>query len=75
MKLGATAVSRIAKKFGGQSALARLLGLDRSTVCHWDRPSGLKGRDGAIPDRYHKRIIAGAKAQKIKLRPEELVNV
>jgi hypothetical protein len=70
-----TAVERIAKKFGGQAALARELKITRSAVCHWNRPRDAGGRDGSIPDVYHAGIIAAAKRKKLGLKKEELINV
>lgn len=72
-----TAVDRMVEKFGGTNEFAAVCQVDPSRVRHWRRPasSGGNARGGAIPDIYHARIIAAAKARRIKVNPAELVNV
>jgi len=72
-----TAVDRMVEKFGGTSEFAAVCKVDPSRVRHWRRPasSGGNARGGAIPDIYHSRILAAAKARRIKVGPAELVNV
>jgi hypothetical protein len=53
-------------KFGGQSALARLVGKRQSTVQHW-------ASTGNIPAKWHKELLRVAADRGISLRPEELV--
>jgi len=55
-----------------QSQLAKLLKLDRSTVCRWDLPRNRGGRGGIIPQRNHKKIKAIAARKKILLEPGDL---
>lgn len=72
-----TAVERVADKFGGFGPFARLLGLHESAVRQWnmDKAVNRRGRDGSIPDAYHKKIVALAKKHRVKLRVSEMVNV
>lgn len=43
--------------FGGQAALARALGLHRSTVCRWTMPVSKRGTGGRIPGAAKDRIM------------------
>lgn len=72
-----TAVERIAAKTEhGLAGLATWAGVSRSTACNWNRPADKhNGRGGAIPDRYHERIINNAAADGVRIEPGELVNV
>jgi len=56
----------VIEKFGGQSALARLIGKNPSTVQHW-------AKTGEIPAKWHGEILRVARAQGINLLPGELV--
>src|SRR5947209_4713816 len=56
----------IIRKFGGQSALARLIGKGPSTVQYWSRA-------GVIPTKWHGPLLRLASEQGIELAPEELV--
>ena len=53
----------IIDKFGGQSALARLLGKGQSTVQHW--------YVNGIPAKWQKPILELAQKQEINLQPED----
>lgn len=53
-------------KFGGQSALARLIGKAPSTVQHWTRV-------GHIPSKWHGPLLELARKQGISLDPADLV--
>jgi hypothetical protein len=53
-------------KFGGQSALARLIGKRQSTVQHW-------ASTGHIPAKWHRQILELAAEHGIDVRPEDLV--
>jgi hypothetical protein len=57
---------RIIQRFGGQSALARLLGKRQSTVQHW-------WQSGLIPAKWHRVILNAAKSAGIRLGAEDLV--
>lgn len=54
---------KVIAKFGGQSALAKLLGKGQSTVQHWSR----KG----IPAKWQKPLLDLAKANGIDLSPDD----
>lgn len=53
-------------KFGGQTALARLLDKPQSTVHYWSK-------SGTIPAKWHGEIIALAQEQGLELRPSDLI--
>lgn len=53
-------------RFGGQSALARLIGKRPSTVQHW-------AATGTIPAKWHRDLIRIAQENGIALRAEDLV--
>lgn len=58
--------ARIVAKFSGQSALARLLGKNQSTVQHWVSA-------GSIPTKWHGELLKIARAQGIDLRPQDFI--
>jgi len=55
--------AKIIDKFGGQSALARLLGTRQSTIQHW--------YNNRIPAKWQKTILDLAKEQEISLKAED----
>jgi hypothetical protein len=57
---------RVIDRFGGQSALARLMGKKQSTVHYWTST-------GRIPPRYHAQLLKLASAHGLNLTPSELV--
>ena len=57
---------QIIDRFGGQSALAALLGKRQSTVQHW-------ARTGRIPSQWHERLLELAFQQGISLEPKDFV--
>ena len=59
--------SQIINRFGGQSALAGLLGRRQSTVQHW-------ARTGRIPSQWHVRLMELARQQGIALEPRDFVS-
>jgi len=61
-----TPAERVIRKFGGQSALARLLGKGPSTVFHWKST-------GAIPAKWHGLLLELATEHNVDLLPEDLV--
>ena len=71
-----TAVVRLDAKFrAAGSSLHAACEVDGSVVRHWKQSSTMHGgRDGAIPDRYHARILAAAKRLRLTLDPAEMVN-
>ena len=59
---------QVIDRFGGQSALAALLGKRQSTVQHW-------ARTGRIPAQWHGRLIELAREKGIGLEPKDFVSV
>ena len=53
-------------KFGGQSALARMIGKGRSTVQHWRKT-------GTIPAQWHPVLLQAARDQGIDVSPEDFI--
>jgi hypothetical protein len=58
--------ARVIEKFGGQSALARLIGKGPSTVQHW-------AKQGNIPSKWHAELLRLAAERNLDLRPADLV--
>lgn len=54
----------IADRFGGQTALARVLGFPQTTVSYWCQR-------GLIPAKHQAPILAEAKARGISLQPAD----
>ncbi|MBN1188772.1 MAG: inositol-3-phosphate synthase [Dehalococcoidales bacterium] len=61
-----TSTEQIINRFGGQSALAGLLGRRQSTVQHWVKT-------GRIPAQWHKPLLKLAREKGINLEPGEFV--
>ena len=61
------AAKQIINRFGGQSALAGLLGKRQSTVQHWSRT-------GRIPSQWHEKLLELARRQGIALEPRDFVS-
>ena len=57
---------QIIDRFGGQSALAALLGKRQSTVQHW-------ARTGRIPSQWHEKLMEIAVQQGVSLEPRDFV--
>ena len=55
---------QVIDRFGGQSALAALLGKRQSTVQHW-------ARTGRIPSQWHGRLMELAREKGIGLEPKD----
>ncbi len=64
---GVNSAERIIKRFGGQSALAVLLGKRQSTVQHW-------AKTGRIPAQWHQPLIALARQRGVVLEPKDFVS-
>lgn len=62
-----TAAGRVIAKFGGQSSLARALGLKQSTVSHW-------AKTGTVPAKWHSKIIHAAAEQGLTVEAGDLVS-
>lgn len=56
-------VREIVAKFGGQTALAALLGKGQSTVAYWVKA-------GSIPSKWHAVLLGAARVAGVDLRPE-----
>jgi hypothetical protein len=61
-------VVSIVKRFGGQSALARLLGIRQSAVAYWVKKSN-------IPAKWHRRLLEVAAREGVVLNPQELSEI
>lgn len=61
------AARRVAKRFGGQTALANALGTHQSTVSYWVK-------QGRIPAKWHQEILDAAAEHQISLGPGDLVS-
>ncbi len=57
---------RIIEKFGGQSALARLIGKGQTTVAYW-------AKTGVVPAKWHETLLTLAEEQGIKLAADDLI--
>lgn len=64
--------AKIIARFGGESNLARILGINRTSVYRWNyrRPYG---GDGLITSKMAARITEVARVEGILLRPEDWV--
>ena len=60
------AAERIIRRFGGQSALAELLGRRQSTIQHW-------ASTGRIPAQWHGALMSLARQQGVILEPKDFV--
>ncbi len=58
---------QIIDRFGGQSALAALLGKRQSTVQHW-------AKTGRIPSQWHQRLLQLAHEQGVRLEAKDFVS-
>lgn len=58
----------VIEKFGGQSALARLIGKGQSTVAYW-------AKSGVIPAKWHARLLELARENGVGLSVQDLVPV
>ena len=61
------AAKQIISRFGGQSALASLLGRRQSTVQHW-------ARIGRIPSQWHEKLLELARQHGMALEPKDFVS-
>lgn len=62
-----TAADKVVEAFGSQIETARAVGVSYQRVHGWKRA-------GRIPSNMHERIMAAAKANRVKLKPADLVN-
>jgi myo-inositol-1-phosphate synthase len=63
----ANPAERVIRRFGGQSALARLLSRRQSTVEHW-------ARLGRIPAQWHERLLTLARERGVLLEARDFVD-
>lgn len=62
----------VISRFGGVRPLARLLGLDHSSISRWTKKKP-RGLGGLIPSRLHGPLLDLAATQKVALTAEELI--
>ena len=58
--------TRIIQRFGGQTALAQLIGKRQSTVQHW-------AKTGLVPAHWHETLLGLARRQGIALEPKDFL--
>jgi hypothetical protein len=63
----------IIQKFGGPSALAKLLGIHRTRVSNWQRPRESGGTGGVVPQRHHRQLLGVANERGIDLKAEDFL--
>lgn len=68
----ASQAARVIAKFGGAIKLAKLLGVEESTVFRWDYPRSKGGTDGIIPGKSLRRVLQLAQQQSISITPADL---
>jgi hypothetical protein len=64
----ASVARKVIRKFGGQSALAALVGKRQSTVSYW-------AKAGTIPAKWQPRLLELARSRGINLTPSDFVEV
>ena len=67
MNKQSNSAEQIVNRFGGQSALASLLGRRQSTVQHWVKT-------GRIPSQWHKALLQLAREKGVSLEAKDFVN-
>jgi hypothetical protein len=70
---GKTPAERMYDAFGNAKRLAVLCGLDIVSVYRWNYPKEKGGTGGNIPHGNFEKILAAAKANKIKITKSDLV--
>jgi hypothetical protein len=67
----------IIRKFGGDSALGAIIGLDRAAVWKWRQPRAApcRGGDGVIPQRHIPALLDAARARDIALTAADFLPV
>src|SRR5690242_6291994 len=68
MERGANAAERIIKRFGGQSALAALLGKRQSTIEHW-------AKTGRVPAQWQVPLMSLARQRGVILEAKDFVQL
>ncbi len=72
---GMTAASRIIMLFKGVKNLSAATGIDKAAIYRWNYSKAKHGSDGRIPSSQHETILKAAKANGIKLKPVQLINL
>ena len=67
MNIQQNPAEQVIERFGGQSALARMLSRSQSTVQHW-------AKTGRIPAQWHERLLDLARDKGIALEPRHFVS-
>lgn len=67
-----TQVEKIVYKFGGQTRLAKMLGISRSAIARWNMPHDKGGAGGRIPSKRLKAILDAADLLGIEVTMEDL---
>ena len=62
----------VIQSFGSGSEVARVLGVDKSTVSRWNMPREKKGTNGIIPQKYWGALINEAASRSIPLTVVDL---
>lgn len=62
----------VISKFGKAGRLAKLLRVDRATVCRWTYPRANGGTDGMIPPKALRRVLELARSLNINITPADL---
>ena len=62
----------VIQSFGSGSEVARVLGVDKSTVCRWKMPREKKGTNGTIPQKYWLALMSEAASRSIPLTVVDL---
>jgi len=71
-----TPSEKILKKLGlTELALAKELGLDRSTIARWKYTKTNHGTGGFIPHKYHRQILDIAKSRGVELTASDFVSL
>jgi len=63
----------VIQRFGGVRPLARVLGIDHSSVSRWQKPKTQRGTGGLVPSRYHMTLLQVAETSGVQLNALELV--
>lgn len=64
--------TRIIELFGGEAKVAEITGASISRVYRWTYDEARGGTGGRIPERHWPALFVAAKAQGIKLTPNDL---
>jgi transposase len=65
----------VISSFGSGSEVARVLGVDKSTVSRWKLPKERKGTNGNIPQKYWVALLSEAQTRSIRLTISDLAGL